>query len=280
MLAAAALFSTGGAAIKSCGLSSLQVAGFRSFVAASFLLIALPGARRGFTLRSALVGSAYAATLVLFVAGNKLTTAANTIFLQSTAPVYVLLLGPWLLGERIRRVDVAFMLAVAAGLSLFFVGLEAPRVTAPDPARGNLLALASGVTWALTVTGLRWLSASPDKDSGPSAVVLGNVFAFAVCAPWAFPVGPAKPFDLLLIMYLGVFQVGAAYVLVMRAMRGVGAFEASLLLLLEPVLNPIWAWLVHGERPGPWALLGGACVLAATFGKSLWEGRSSLAPNP
>jgi drug/metabolite transporter, DME family len=279
MLGAAALFSTGGAAIKGCSLSSLQVAGFRSLVAACALALLMPTARRALGRRPALVAVAYAATLILFVAGNKLTTAANTIFLQSTAPLYVLLLSPWLLRERLRRVDLAFMALTALGLAAFFIGVEPARQTAPDPVRGNVLAVASGVTWALTLLGLRWLSrAATNTDDGAAAqaaVILGNLFAFVAAAPWAFPVENIGAKDLLLLAYLGVFQIGLAYALLTVAMHELSAFEASLLLLLEPVLNPIWAWLLHGEAPGGWALAGGGLVLLATAGKTLWEARAT-----
>jgi len=273
LLGAAALFSTGGAAIKACALSSFQVAGFRSLVAALALVLFVPEARRGFSLRAAAVAVAYAATLVLFVAGNKLTTSANTIFLQSTAPLYLLVLGPWLLRERVRRSDILVLIVAAAGLALFVVQAEPAQRTAPDPFRGNLCALASGLSWAMTLIGLRWLSASPTNGSAQSAVVLGNVVAFVACAPWAFPVHGFHPIDGLLIAYLGVFQIGLAYALVVRGMRRARALDASLLLLLEPALNPIWTWLVHRETPSNWALAGGALVLAATIGKSVTDSR-------
>jgi drug/metabolite transporter (DMT)-like permease len=273
LLGAAALFSTGGAAIKACALSSFQVAGFRSLVAALALVLFVPEARRGFSLRAAAVAVAYAATLVLFVAGNKLTTSANTIFLQSTAPLYVLLLGPWLLAERVRRSDTLVLVVAALGLSLFLVQAEPAQRTAPDPFRGNLCALASGVSWAMTLIGLRWLSSTPAKGSAQGAVVLGNLVAFIVCAPWAFPVHGLRPIDGLLIAYLGVFQIGLAYALIVRGMRIARALEASLLLLLEPALNPIWTWLIHRETPSGWALAGGGLVLAATIGKSVADAR-------
>jgi drug/metabolite transporter, DME family len=275
LIMAAALFSTGGAAIKSCSLTSFQVAGFRSLVAALSLVVLMRGARRGFGPRSALVAVAYATTLVLFVLANKLTTSANTIFLQSTAPLYVLLLGPWLLGERIRRSDLVFMATVATGLALFFVSSERPVQTAPDPLAGNLLALASGVSWAFTIVGLRWLSSGAHSGSAPAAAALGNVFAFAVCAPMAFPVIGARAEDWLLIGYLGIFQIGVAYVLVTRALTQMGALETSLLLLVEPVLNPIWAYVFHHEVPGAWALAGGALVLGATTVRAIRGGSSA-----
>jgi DME family drug/metabolite transporter len=273
LLGAAALFSTGGAAIKACTLSSFQVAGFRSLVAAAALLLFVPEARRPVSPRAWAVAVAYAATLVLFVAGNKLTTAANTIFLQSTAPLYVLLLGPWLLAERVRRVDVVFLAIAAVGVALFLVEPEAAQRTAPNPFRGNLFALASGVSWALTLLGLRSFGSREAPSSGHGAVVLGNVLAFCACAPWAFPVRAMRATDALLLAYLGIVQIGLAYVLVVRGMRNARALEASILLLLEPALNPIWAWLVHGEIPSSWALAGGALVLAATGGMSVFDAR-------
>src|ERR1700690_1221397 len=113
---AALLFSTGGAAIKAADFTPWQIASFRSGIAAIALLVAVPGARRGFGWRPALVGVAYAATLVLFVLANRLTTSANTIYLQSTAPLYVLLFAPLLLKEPIRRRDLPVIAAVLGGL--------------------------------------------------------------------------------------------------------------------------------------------------------------------
>lgn len=280
LLAAAALFSTGGAAIKATDLDAWQVAGFRSGVAALAVLLLVPAARRGWSGRAALVGVAYAATMVLFVASNKLTTSANAIFLQSTAPLYVLLLGPWLLRERIRRSDLLFMGVVGIGLALFFVGDEAPVATAPDPLRGNLLALASGVFWALTVVGLRWLETPQEGEAEGSAmatVVAGNAIAFLACLPFALPASGTGTGDWLVVGYLGVFQIGLAYVLVTTAIRHVAALEASVLLLAEPALNPVWAWLVHAEVPGPWAVAGGALILGATIVRT-WRGVRASSP--
>jgi drug/metabolite transporter (DMT)-like permease len=254
-------------------MTSWQVASFRSGLAAIVMLLLVPAARRGWDRRTAAVGLAYAATLVLYVLANKLTTAANTIFLQGAAPLYILLLAPWLLAEPIRRRDLVLMGALAAGMVLFFVGHQSPSVTAPDPVTGNLLGLLTGFFWALTILGLRWLGKGCTRNSGASAgaVVCGNLIAFAVALPWALPVAAGTTLDWSLIAYLGVFQVGLAYVCLTRGVKGVGALEASLLLLVEPVLNPVWAWLVHGEQPASWALLGGATILAATTLKTWFD---------
>jgi drug/metabolite transporter (DMT)-like permease len=300
LVLAALLFSTGGAAIKSVDFTAMQIAGFRSGIAALALLLLLPAARRGWSWRTAVVAVGYAATLVLFVLANRLTTAANTIFLQSTAPLYLLILGPWLLKEPIHRRDFGFMLLVATGLLMFFVGVEPPVVTAPHPARGNLLAAISGVTWALTICGLRWLSiprqpnrqppsrqppsrraaeppnapaAESPSDGALAAVVGGNLLAFLVCLPASLPLGTHGATDWMLLLYLGVFQIALAYVFVTRALRWLPALEASILLLIEPALNPVWAWLIHGEVPGLWPVAGGALILGATVLKTWTDAR-------
>jgi drug/metabolite transporter (DMT)-like permease len=269
ILAAAILFSTGGAAIKATALTGWQVASFRSAVAAVAVLLMLPAARRGFSRISALVGVVYAATMILFVLANKLTTAASTIFLQATAPIYLVLLGPWILKEPIRRRELAFMVALGAGLALFFVGREAGSVTAPDPFKGNILAALSGLCWAFAVTGLRFMGKRSGRGGGSAAaVVLGNLFAFLLCLPFALPVASVRPTDVTIVVFLGVFQIGLAYVLLNYGLHHVGALEAALLLLAEPVLNPLWAWLVHGERPSAWSFAGGAIIVVATLGKT------------
>lgn len=280
VLGAALLFSTGGAAIKATALTAWQVAGFRSGIAALAVFLLVPAARRGWTWHVVPVGVAYASTLVLFVAANKLTTSANAIFLQSTAPLYMLLFGPLLLKEHVRRRDLVFMAPVFLGLLLFFVGSEAPGQTAPNPRLGNVFAVVSGVTWALTIVGLRWLSnRAAGEGSGLPTVVAGNLIAFFACLPAALPVASAGAGDWLGIGYLGVFQIGAAYVLLTAGVRHVTALEASVLLMLEPALNPVWAWLVHGETPGPWSIAGGVLILGATILRTLADTRSDRTPS-
>ena len=297
VLAAAALFSTGGAAVKATALTAWQVAGLRSAIAALFLLLALPAARRRPSASTLAVAVAYAATMLLFVVSNKLTTAANTIFLQSTAPLWVLMLAPRVLGERIVRRDVVFMAALALGMGLFFVGAETPSETAPDPGRGNLLAVAASLTWAATLLGLRGLGRRAGEarraaarsagggravaaDGGEQAAFWGNVLAFLVCVPLAGPyAGPggllstAGAADWAGVVYLGVVQIGVAYVLLTAAMREVPALEASLLLLTEPVLSPVWAWLTLGERPSGWSIAGGVLIVGATALRTWLGGR-------
>lgn len=276
LLGAAALFSTGGAAIKATALASVQVACLRSLVAALAIVAMVPAARRVPSARAGMVGIAYAATVILFVLANKLTTSANTIFLQSTAPLYVLLVAPWLLRERWSGRDLGFVALAAVGLAMFFVGSEPARATAPDPATGNVLALASGVAWAGTILGLRWMGGRMGPGTTPvNAVVAGNAIAFAVCLPFALPIASPSPGDIGVLLYLGVFQIAAPYLLVGAAVRHLPALEVSMVLLVEPVLNPIWALLLHGEVPGPYAMIGGAVLVGATAIKGIADARAA-----
>ena len=272
-MAAGLLFSTGGAAIKAASLTGWQVASFRSGLAAVVLLAALPNARRRWHWRMLPVAAAYAATLILFVLANRLTTSANAIFLQATAPLYVLLLGPFLLHEPIRRADLFYILAVGAGLVLFFAGRDTVAATAPDPPRGNLLALASGVTYALMLAGLRWHGRQGGEDSGIATAAAGNLIAFVAALPMALPVHAFGARDAAVILYLGAAQVGLAYWCLTRAIRHVPAFEATTMLQLEPAMSPVWTWLAHGERPTAWALAGGAVIVSATLVNTWWGRR-------
>ncbi len=263
---AALLFSTGGAGIKATVFTAPQVACFRAGTAALVLALLVPEARRGFGRGPLLVGLSYAATGLLFVHSNKLTTAANSIFLQSTAPIWVLALSARLLGEPVKRRDWAFLAALGAGMTLFFVGSEAPQATATAPLLGNALASVAGLTSALLVLGMRWLGRGSGGGALPAAMT-GNLIIFAVQLPLALPAhGGLK--DWGVVTFLGAVQIAAGYALLIRGLRHVPAVEASLLLFLEPVINPLWAYLLHGERQAPWALAGSVVITAATFARA------------
>jgi len=266
LLLAALLFSTGGAAIKGAPFTAWEIAGFRSLIAAVALLALVPDARRRVGWRHLLVGLSYALTLVSFVAANKLTTSANAIFLQSTGPLYLLLAAPLLLKEPVTKADGWALALMGAGMSLFFVSSDQATAIAADPARGNLLAAFSGAMWAGVVAGLRWLERD-SPGSGPTTVIAGNAIAFLISVPFLTGVPAGTLSGWLAIAYLGCFQIALAYVLLSRGLRGVPALEASLLLLLEPALNPFWTWLMLGEWPSTWALAGGGLIVSATIAR-------------
>lgn len=282
LVVAALLFATGGPAIKACDLSGWQVSCLRSFVAGWTLLILMRPAASSFSWRSLAVGLPHGATMVLFAASNKLTTAAHAIFLQNSSILYVLMLAPLLLRERLRRHDAAVLVLVIGGLALFFAAEQGAEATAPNPKLGNLLAAASGLTWALTVVGLRWLSAdrsaseSERHDPALAAALFGNAFACLASVAPAWPLPAIDATTGAWIVYLGVVQIGVAYACVTRGMRGVTALEASVILLIEPVINPLLTWWFHSERPHPWAIAGGMAILAASMLKAWW-GRAGRA---
>jgi drug/metabolite transporter (DMT)-like permease len=259
LLAAAFLWSTAGAAMKLCQLSGWQIAGGRSLVAGVFLFAAVRSARQWPTWPVLATSAAYAATVIGFAVANKLTTAANAIFIQSTAPLWVVLLSPRVLGEHPSRAELWSVPVYAVGLACFFLD-----ELSPGQMLGNWIALGAGLAFATCTIGLRKLRAG-----GASALVYGNGLAALLTAPlWLAGPAPGSA-DLLALGYLGVFQLGLAYLCFARGVAHTPALEASLLVLLEPVLNPIWTFIVAGERPGPWAIGGGAIVLGATLWRTL-----------
>ncbi|HYS11035.1 MAG TPA: EamA family transporter [Myxococcales bacterium] len=259
---AAILWSTGGLFIKVAPMPALAVACGRSLVAGLFYLALLRPDLRAARWSTA---AAYAGCIITFVSATKLTTAANAIFLQYTGPAYVLLLSPFLLDEPFRPIDGVCVALSLAGMSLFFVG----RIETGQ-ALGNLLAIASGVFFALAIVLLRREAKSGRGDALPSTT-LGNLLAAAVTLPWALKAAP----EILtlrggaVLLYLGIVQLGLAYFLFVRGVRRVPAAEASLISMLEPVLNPVWVLIGFGEKPGPWAIAGGAIVVAAVVVRTL-----------
>ena len=277
ILLGAMLFSTGGVAIKLSSLSGWQIAGFRAATAAVLMLVLLPAARRSFSWRTGLVAVPYAATFILYTLANKETIAANAIFLQDTAPLYLLLLGPALLKEGIGRSELSLLCALAVGALLIVTSTVDPLATAPRPRLGNLLGLASGLSWALSLLGLRWIARRPlhAREQALSAIVAGCALAFVFSSIFAFPVAAVNWLDGWIVLYLGLFQIGLAYVLITKGMQHVSALESSLLLLMEPVLTPLWAWLLLTETPTGLVLSGGAIILAATLIHTLRQRRAA-----
>jgi DME family drug/metabolite transporter len=178
------------------------------------LWLALPSWRGIWNRRVLLVGVCYASTLVCFVVATRYTLAANAIFLQSTAPIYVLFLAPTLLGESNGRSD--YIVTLLLGLGLFFVGVDPATGTAPNPTFGNFVAIAAGLSLALGLMGLRWLSREESvdgRDAGGAAALAGNLMAALVCLPFLYPLGGFETSDRLLIGYLGCFVILLATIL-------------------------------------------------------------------
>jgi len=269
VLAAALLWSTGGLFIKWVSLSGLELSFGRSLLAA--ITVAIFTRREGFGLNSvtALASLLYAALLLLFVLATKETTAANAIFLQYTAPVYLLIFEPLFYKEKFRSRDLIVVIVCVLGMSLFFVGKLRPQ-----DVTGNLLALGSGFCFACYFLLLRHSKSRAVNRA--SSVIYGNLILVVIAAPAALKVLPdISRFDALGIAYLGIVQIGIAYTLFTVAMaRGVRSLDAGIVGYVEPVLNPIWVFLAIGERPTSWAILGGAIIVAAVVCHMLLEARS------
>jgi DME family drug/metabolite transporter len=265
VLGAAVLWSTGGLFIKATSLSAVQLSFGRSLLAA--ITIALVTRREGFGLNrvTALTSVLYAALLLLFVLATKLTTAANAIFLQYTAPVYVLILEPLFYREKFLLRDLATVAACVGGMSLFFVGKLRPQ-----DVDGNLLALASGVCFALYFLLLRHSKAR--NVNRASSAIYGNLIVVVIAAPAFFTAARSgiSTNDVASMAYLGIVQIGVAYALFTLAMaRGLRSLDASIVGYVEPVLNPIWVFLFIGERPSGWAMVGGAIIIASVMAHML-----------
>jgi drug/metabolite transporter (DMT)-like permease len=260
LLAASLLWSLGGALIKSVPMSGLAVAGGRCLFSAIFFLLFLRRLPLRVSAGQWAAAAAFAATMISFVLATKMTTAANAILLQYTAPVFVAVLAPRMLGERARWFDWAAIGATMVGMALFFCD----QVSFEGMA-GNLTAILSGLFFALVPMLLRRM-----QGDRQVCILLGSLLTFLVCLPsFALEVGSATGRDWLYLALLGLFQIGLAYALFAAAMSQVSAIEAVLVPLLEPILNPLWVFLLLGERPGRFALLGGAIVLAAVALRSV-----------
>ena len=270
VLSAAILWSTGGLFIKATHLSPFEVSFGRSLLATITIVIFTRKEGFGLNRISAITSILYAALLILFVVATKLTTAANAIFLQYTAPAYVLILEPLFYKEKFRGRDFVTVAVCVAGMSLFFVGKLRPQ-----DVRGNLFALASGVCFALFFLLLRHSKAR--QVNRAASAIYGNLIAVVLCAPAFFGAlrRGISPEDYARIAYLGIVQLGFAYLLFTLAMaRGLRSLDAGIIAYVEPVLNPIWVFLFLGERPSGWAIVGGTIIIASVIVHMLFEARA------
>ncbi|MCR4435508.1 MAG: EamA family transporter [Clostridiales bacterium] len=259
LVGTALLWSSGGVLIKLVSWNPIAIAGMRSAISALFLLILIRKPRFTWSFPQIAGALSYAATVTLFVSATKMTTAANAILLQYTAPIYVAVLGVWLLKEKIKIVDSITIVFTMGGMVLFFMdNLSIGGMT------GNILAVFSGISFALL-----FIFSRMQKDGSPiETILLGNIITAVVSIPFMFGSMPGASSWLGLIL-LGVFQLGLAYVLYSIAIKQVTALEAILTSTLEPILNPIWVFLFLGEIPGPWALTGGSIVLVSITARSI-----------
>jgi drug/metabolite transporter (DMT)-like permease len=265
LIITAIIWSSGGVMIKWVEWNPMAVAGLRSLLAAVVMAIAFRGERISFSRPQWAGAVAYCATMILFVMATKLTTAANAILLQYTAPIYVALLGQWLLGEKVTRHDWLTVMLVFGGMFFFFLD----KVTSGS-VLGNCLAIVSGVCFALFIIFMRM-----QKNAAPyGTVLLGNLLTFLISLPFLSNI-TMNFVNVGAILYLGLFQLGFAYVLYSQAIRQVNALKTILITSIEPILNPIWVFLLLGETPGRFALIGGLIVVSSI----IMHSRTNITPS-
>ena len=275
VLIAVLLWSTGGLFIKSTTIDAYQVTFFRSLFAAITVLILTRKDGLKINKFGILTSIIYALLLFLFVWATKKTTAANAIFLQYTAPIYILILAPFVIGEKFQWRDLVTVVVVLAGMSLFFVG----QLRLEDY-QGNTAALFSGIFLGLYIMLLRHPKA---EGFNPAiAVIYGNFLLAAVNLPTGVSAIPSMTFmDWFAVTFLGIVQIGIAYILFIKGVRGgTRPLDASLIGFIEPLLNPVWVFIFVGERPSRWALLGGAIIIFAILAHTLrqYAGRRNVLP--
>ncbi|MEO8647540.1 MAG: DMT family transporter [Acidobacteriota bacterium] len=261
VVAAVALWSTGGLLIKLTTFDAFTVNCGRSFFAA--IIVGIFTYKKGLRLDRFTVFTSflYAGTLSCFVYANKTTTAANAIFLQYTAPIYILILAPFILKEKFNVRDLLTVMLCLGGMALFFVDNTATQ-SAPSILIGNIVALISGVFFGLYILFLRH-PRSLQRNPAVS-VFYGNLLIVIIMAPLiaADPPASASASDILPIIVLGVFQIGVSYMLFTHGIAaGVRPMDASIIGFIEPTFNPIWVYLFVGERPSGWAVVGGTVIL-------------------
>lgn len=245
--------------IKLVDWNPVAIAGVRGLISMFVLLAYVRHPRFNWSFPQIGGAVTFAFTVTLFVVATKLTTAANAILLQYTAPIYVAFLGAWFLGERARWFDWFTIFVVMGGMALFFLD----HVT-PGNLLGNGFAILSGISFACLVLFLR-----KQKNESPiGSIMLGNLLTGLVGLPFMFDSMPGA-LSWAGLLFLGVVQLGLSYVLYSEAIRHVTALEAILIPGIEPILNPIWVFLILGERPGKWALIGGFIVLISVTLRSL-----------
>lgn len=250
----ALLWSSGGLLIKLISLTSMQLSFFRCLIAAVVFAVIFRKKVLKVNKLAVLNAVFYATVLTLFVIATKTTTAANAIFLQSTAPIYVLIFEPIINKTRWEPINIITIAVCFIGMILFFMG-----ELSPGHLEGNIVALLAGVAFAAFFLGMR----KNDKEYQQSAIFYGNIIVAVICIPFLFEMKSLSFSDLWMVSFLGVFQIAAAYAIFTYGIKRILAVEASIISMLEPVLNPVWVFLGYGEVPTTYAILGGIIIISA-----------------
>ena len=254
LICTAILWSKGGFLIKYIQWHPVAIAGGRSILAALIMWAYVKKPKFTWSSIQIMGAVAYALTVILFVIANKLTTAANSILLLYTGPIYVALLSFWFLKEKITTIDWITILTVIGGMALFFM-----EKLSHDGLLGNVIAILAGISFAWLALCLR-----KQKDESPlESLILGNILTGIIGLPFIIDSGIPSQQSMIALIVLGVFQLGIPYILYSKAIKHVSALDAVLIPVLEPILNPIWVFLLLGESIGILPMFGGAIIIIA-----------------
>ncbi|MEA4896301.1 MAG: DMT family transporter [Oscillospiraceae bacterium] len=267
MVLCATMWSTGGIFIKLIPWNAFVIAGLRSLISAGtvYLFLRIFKIKFRFGRRSVLMGIFMSLTFSCFVLANKLTTAANAIVLQFTAPLFLMVFSALLFREKFRKADIVAVAFTMGGITLFFLdSLSGGYVL------GNIVAIMAGAVMAV----MYLIIGKADEETRMGGMLLGHLFTAAVGIPVAFFVStPVSTVSVLCITALGVIQLGIPYILLVLSSRNFPPLACSLLGAIEPLLNPVWVFLFTGEAPGIPALIGGAIVISAVTLWCVWQNK-------
>ncbi|MGA1249263.1 MAG: DMT family transporter [Candidatus Kapaibacteriota bacterium] len=266
LLLTALLWSTGGLLIKSIDAHPFAIAGGRSIIAGVVLWVYLRKPNFTFSIAQLSGAFMYALTVILFVLANKMTSSANAILLQYTGPIWVALFSGVILKERVQTIDWLAIIMVIIGMSLFF--MDELTISGMN---GNIIAICSGFAFAGLAIALRM-----QKDDSPfESILLGNILTGVFGSYWIMESLPLSHGSIIGLLLLGIIQLGIPYILYAKAIQHVTALESILIPVLEPLMNPLWVFLVAGEIPGKGAFIGGAIVLLAIVFRSIMSPKRS-----
>lgn len=262
---AAILWSSGGLFVKLITLTPMQISFFRCSIAAITFAVLFRKKILQYNLLTVVNSFFYAGVLIFYVIAMKTTTAANAIFLQSTAPIYVLIFEPLLNKTRYERSNIVTIIICFLGMILFFLG-----DLTPGQLEGNIFGLMSGVLFAAFFLGMK----RNDKRYQQSSIFWGNILVAIICLPFLFSIEELNFSQLWMVSFLGVFQIAIAYAFFSYGLRKVIAVEASIISMIEPVLTPVWVFVGYGEVPATTAIIGGIIILTAISIRTLQMGKA------
>lgn len=265
----ALMWSSGGLFIKVLSLDAFQISFYRSLIAAVTILvisfIRKTNLKFEFDFISVSCSIFYSLILILFVVATKLTTAANAIFLQFTAPIYLLLLEPVFLKTKFEKNNLIALIICFIGMSLFFFG----KLDLSD-IKGNLFAIGSGISFALFSLFLKWKKQIHKSESTIIYIVTGNILVCIFCMPFVYDKLIVDQVQLLILLFMGIFQIGISYIIFNEGIKYISATESMIIAMLEAVLNPIWVFLGVGEVPSVYSIAGSVIIILAIIWRNFF----------